>query len=71
MKARCRRRRKYRSLLAVGILSYGSSGCIVADNPGYLFAQGVGNSVLGGVITVTSALILDALFPGIADDTSE
>ena len=67
--------RKYRSLLMAGMLACGSSGCNLADDPGYLFARGVGSGVLNGLISLTVDLIGgalgDALFPGIDDDAPE
>ena len=63
MKRRHHRRMKYRSLLAVGMLTLGSAGCDldVADDPAYLYAQGVASGVLSGLISVTVQVIGETL----------
>ena len=75
MKNRRHDGRKYRSLLMAGMLACGSAGCDLADDPAYLFAQGVGSGLLGGMISVTVDLIGgalgDALFPGLDDEAPE
>ena len=58
-----------------GMLACGSSGCDLADDPAYLFAQGVGSGVLDSMIYVTVDIIGgalgNALFPGLGDDAPE
>ena len=48
---------KCRSLLLAGMLTMGSSGCSVWDNPGYLYSVGVATGVLDGLIAVSVDII--------------
>lgn len=52
---------KCRSLLLAGMLTMGSSGCSVWDNPGYVYAVGVATGVMDGLITTTLVLLSEAV----------
>jgi len=66
-------RRRNRSLLLAGMLTFGLSGCDIADDPAYRYVEGVGIGVLNGLISTTvdviGATLGSILFPN-ADNSS-
>ncbi len=48
---------KYKALLLVGMLTMSSWGCSYWDNPGYVYGSGVATGVMGGLISVSVAIV--------------